>query len=264
MDIPRLGLGTWEMGDDPARRGQEVAALRLGLDLGITLIDTAEMYGNGRAETLVGEAIAGRRDEVFLVSKVLPSNASRDGVRRACERSLKRLATERIDLYLLHWPGAHPVAETVAGFERLATEGKIARWGVSNFDWADLAELGDARCAANQIYYNLSHRGAERRVIPSCRARGIVAQAYTPLDQGRLADSKGVRGIAARHGVAPTAVALAWVLREPGSAAVAKTSDPARVRGFAAALTLRLSAGDLAELDAAFPAPAVDGPLETI
>jgi len=264
MDIPRLGLGTWEMGDDPARRAQEVAALRLGLDLGLTLIDTAEMYGNGRAERLVGEAIAGRRDGVFLVSKVLPSNASREGVRRACERSLERLGTDRIDLYLLHWPGSHPVAETVAGFERLATEGKIARWGVSNFDIADLAELGGARCAANQVYYNLAHRGAERRVIPWCRAHGVTVQAYTPLDQGRLADVKGVREIAARHGVAPTAVALAWTLREPGSAAVAKSASPDRVKGFAAALTLRLSPEDLHELDAAFPAPVADGPLETI
>ncbi len=264
MDLPRLGLGTWEMGNDPAQRAQEIAALRLGLDLGLTLIDTAEMYGSGRAERLVGEAIAGRRDEVCLVTKVLPSNASREGVRRACERSLKRLGTDRIDLYLLHWPGEHPVAETVEGFERLARDGKILRWGVSNFDVDDLAELGGAPCAANQIYYNLAHRGAERRVIPWCRAHGVVVQAYTPLDQGRLADAEGVRGIAARHGVAPAAVALAWTLREPGSAAVAKSASPRRVREFAAALALRLAPGDLHELDAAFPAPEADGPLEMI
>jgi diketogulonate reductase-like aldo/keto reductase len=266
--IPRLGLGTWEMGDDPSRRKDEIAALRLGLDLGLTMIDTAEMYGAGRAESLVGEAIAGRRDDVFLVSKVLPENASRDGVVRACERSLARLATDRVDLYLLHWPGRHPIAQTVAGFERLVADGKILRWGVSNLDVDDLEEMarvaGGRACAANQVYYNLAHRGAERRVLPWCRAHGVAFQAYTPLDQGRLVKAPAVAKIAARHGVAAAAVAIAWTIRDEGASAIAKTSRPERVREFVAALSLRLTHEDLRELDAGFPAPGRDEPLETL
>lgn len=266
--MPRLGLGTWEMGDDAARRAAEIAALRTGLDLGLSMIDTAEMYGAGRAETLVGEAIAGRRDAVYLVSKVLPENASAKGVVAACERSLARLRTDRVDLYLLHWPGSHPIAETVAGFERIVAQGKALRWGVSNLDVEDLeamaASPGGANCAANQVYYNLAHRGAERRVLPWCRARGVTLQAYTPLDQGRLAASDVVRQIAARRGVAASAVALAWAIREPGVVAIAKTGRAERVREFAAALSVKLTADDLRDLDAAYPPPDRDGPLETI
>jgi diketogulonate reductase-like aldo/keto reductase len=232
----RIGLGTWEMGDVPARRGEEIAALRAGVDLGLTTIDTAEMYGSGRAESLVGEAIEGRRDRVFLVTKVLPENASRQGVVDACERSLRRLATDRVDLYLLHWPGRHPLAETVAGFERLVADGKVLRWGVSNFDVDDLRRLCEVpdggRVAADQVYYNLAHRGAERRVVPWCRERGVVVQAYTPLDQGRLAASPAVKGVAERLGTSASAVALAWTIRAPGVAAIAKTSKPQRVREF--------------------------------
>jgi diketogulonate reductase-like aldo/keto reductase len=268
MTLPRLGLGTWELGDDPARRADEIAALRTGLGLGLTLIDTAEMYGAGRAETLVGEVIAGRRDEVFLVTKVLPDNASREGVIAACGRSLKRLGTDRVDLYLLHWESRHPIAETIAGFETLVQRGQVLRWGVSNFDVDDLRKMAEApdggRCAANQVYYNLAKRGAERRVIPWCRARGVVVQAYTPLDQGRLAKDAAVRKVAARLGVAASAVALAWTIREEGVVAVAKTGRAERVREFASTLALKLSADDLRELDAAHPAPTRDGPLETI
>jgi len=266
--IPRLGLGTWEMGDVPARRGDEIAALRAGLDLGLTMIDTAEMYGSGKSETLVSDAIAGRRDEVFLVTKALPENASKTGVVAACERSLKRLKTDRVDLYLLHWTGRHPIAETIAGFERLVAAGKILRWGVSNFDVAHLdamdAAVGGAKCAANQVYYNLAHRGAERRVAAWCRRHDVVFQAYTPLDQGRLASSPAVKKVAARHDVAASAVALAWTIREPGTSAVAKSGHADHVREFAAAVSLRLDDADLRELDAAFPAPTEDGALETI
>jgi diketogulonate reductase-like aldo/keto reductase len=268
MTIPRLGLGTWEMGDDPGRRDEEIAALRLGLDLGLTLIDTAEMYGRGRAESLVGEALAGRRDKCFLVSKVLPENASQKNTLRACEESLKRLGTDRLDLYLLHWRSRTPLEETVGAFEKLAKDGKIVRWGVSNFDVSDLEGLGAVpageRCAANQVYYNLTHRSAERGVARWCRARGVVVQAYTPLDQGRLAKHETVRKIAARHGVSASAIALAWTIRDDGSAAVAKTGRPERVREFAAALTLRMTPEDLRDLDAAFPPPTKDVPLETL
>jgi diketogulonate reductase-like aldo/keto reductase len=256
------------MGDDPARRDVEVAALRRGIDLGLTTIDTAEMYGAGRAETLVGEAIRGRRDEVFLVTKVLPDNASEKGVVAACERSLRRLGTDRVDLYLLHWPGRHPIAETIAGFERLVAQGKTRRWGVSNLDVEELDEMRAApagdRCAANQVYYNLSHRVAERRVLPWCRAHGVTLQAYTPLDQGRLVRDRAVRAVAGRRGVAPATVAVAWTIREAGTATVAKTARPDRVDEVAAAAALRLWPEDLRDLDAAHPAPARDRPLETI
>jgi diketogulonate reductase-like aldo/keto reductase len=266
--IPRLGLGTWQMGDYRSQRDDEIAALRTGLDLGFPMIDTAELYGTGIAETLVGEAIAGRRDAVYLVSKVLPQNASRAGVVAACERSLRRLRTDRLDLYLLHWAGDHPIAETVAGFDRLVESGKIARWGVSNFDVHELDEMagvaGGAKCASNQVYYNLAHRGVERRVAPWCRARGVVVQAYTPLDQGRLATSSAVKRVAARHGVSASAVAFAWSARDAGASSVAKSSRPDRVRELAAALTLTLTDDDLRELDAAFPRPTRDGPLETV
>jgi diketogulonate reductase-like aldo/keto reductase len=268
MDLGRVGLGTWEMGDDPARRAEEVRALRRGIDLGVTTIDTAEMYGSGRAESLVGEAIRGRRDDVFLVTKVLPENASEAGVVAACERSLARLGTDRVDLYLLHWPGRHPIAATVAGFERLVAQGKARRWGVSNLDVDDLEEMravpGGDRCAANQVYYNLAHRVAERRVLPWCRAHGATMQAYTPLDQGRLVRDRAVRAVAERRGVAPATVAIAWTVREEGTATVAKTARADRVDEVAAAATFRLAPEDLRDLDAAHPPPTRDRRLETI
>jgi diketogulonate reductase-like aldo/keto reductase len=266
--MPRLGLGTWQMGDVAARRADEIAALRTGLDLGLTLIDTAEMYGSGRAETLVGEAIAGRRDEVFLVTKVLPSNASKDGIAAACERSLKRLATDRVDLYLLHWPGRHPIAETVAAFERLVAQGKTLRWGVSNFDIDELDALvrveGGDRVAANQVYYNLGHRAAEARVLPWCVQRGVTLQAYSPLDQGRLSDAKPLRQIASRHGVTPAAIALAWTMRDARVVPIVKSGHAERVREFAAARDVKLTSEDLRALDAEYPAPGRDAPLDTV
>ena len=217
LAVPVLGQGTWYMGDDAHRRADEVASLRLGLDLGMTLIDTAEMYGDGASEKLVGEAIAGRRDEVFLVSKVLPSNASRNGTIAACERSLRRLGTDCIDLYLLHWRGRTPFAETIAAFEALQDAGKIRYWGVSNMDVDDMREIerapgGDAM-ATNQVLYNLTRRGIEYDLLPQAQDRGLPLMAYSPIEQGRLAEYPEVQAIADRHGVTPAQVALAWVLR---------------------------------------------------
>lgn len=260
--VPVLGQGTWYMGDDPRRRADEIASLRLGLDLGMTLIDTAEMYGDGASEKLVGEAIAGRRDEVFLVSKVLPGNASRSGTVAACERSLRRLGTDRIDLYLLHWRGRTPFAETIAAFEALQDAGKIRHWGVSNMDVGDMKELarttgGDA-ISTNQVLYNLTRRGIEYDLLPQAQARGLPLMAYSPIEQGRLADYSEVQNIADRHGVTSAQVALAWVLRQQGVIAIPKASSPVHVRENRAALDLQLTPQDLAELDDAFPSP--DGP----
>ncbi|MFC7549181.1 aldo/keto reductase [Plantactinospora sp. GCM10030261] len=265
--MPALGQGTWYLGEDPAARSAEIAALRLGLDLGLAMIDTAEMYGDGAAEELVAEAIGDHRDEVVLVDKVMPSNASRQGVVRACDRSLRRLGTDRIDLYLLHWRGRHPLAETVEAFTDLVAAGKILHWGVSNFDLADMTELmavGGEACATNQILYNLGRRGAEYELLPWHRERGIPVLAYSPIEQGRLLDHPPVLAVAARHGVSPAQVALAWVLRQEGVAAIPRSTDPAHVRQNAAALDLALTEQDLAELDRAFPAPTASRPLEMI
>lgn len=266
--MPALGLGTWMMGDDPARRRAELAALRTGLDLGLSLVDTAELYGDGASEQLVGEAIAGRRDEVFLVSKVVPSNASRAGTVAACERSLRRLRTDRLDLYLLHWRGRHPLAETVAGFEALVKAGKIRRWGVSNLDPDDLAELrsvpGGEAAGTDQVLYNLSRRGIELDLLPDCRARGLPVMAYSPVEQGRLLGDRTLRAVAAARGATPAQVALAWVLRGEGVAAIPKAAEAAHVRENRGALDLRLTAEELARLDRAFPAPAGPVPLEMI
>jgi diketogulonate reductase-like aldo/keto reductase len=250
------------MGDKPRRRTEEIASLQLGLDLGMTLIDTAEMYGDGAAESLVGEAIAGRRDEVFLVSKVLPSNASRTGTIAACERSLRRLGTDRIDLYLLHWRGRTPFADTIAAFEALRDAGKIRHWGVSNLDVDDMREImrapdGDA-VATNQVLYNLTRRGIEVDLLPQSQARGLPLMAYSPIEQGRLTESAEVAQVAAKHGVTPAQVALAWVLRQPGVIAIPKASRPGHVQENRAALDLKLTREDLAQLDQAFPPP--DGP----
>jgi diketogulonate reductase-like aldo/keto reductase len=259
--VPVLGQGTWNLGDDPRQRPAEIEALRLGLDLGMTLIDTAEMYGSGAAERLVGEAISGRRDEVFLVSKVLPQNATARGTVRACEESLKRLNTDRVDLYLLHWRGDVALEETLTGFETLLRTGKIRYWGVSNFDVADLEELvglaGGEAVATDQVLYNLTRRGIEWDVLPWCRARPrrIPVMAYSPIEQGRLLEHRAIRAVAARHEVTATRVALAWVLRTEGTIAIPRTGKVEHVRDNRAALDLHLAQRDLQELESAFPAP---------
>jgi diketogulonate reductase-like aldo/keto reductase len=268
--IPVLGQGTWNLGDDARQRSSEVDALRLGLDLGMSLIDTAEMYGSGAAERLVGEAIRGRRDGVFLVSKVLPQNASARGTVRSCEESLKRLETDRIDLYLLHWRGDIALEETLEGFESLLHSGKIRYWGVSNFDVADLEELvalaGGDKVATDQVLYNLTRRGIERDLLPWCRTRShrIPVMAYSPIEQGRLLEHPALRAVAARHEATPSQVALAWVLRAEGVIAIPRTGKIAHVRDNRAALDLRLTQQDLQELEGAFPAPTRKRALEML
>jgi len=256
------------MGDDPGRRKQELAALRTGIELGLTLIDTAEMYGDGRSESLVGEAIAGQRDKVFLVSKVLPTNASRKGVARACEASLKRLKTDRLDLYLLHWSSSYPLEESVRGFEDLLAAGRIRSWGVSNLDLGEVKQLvalpGGKACAANQVLYNLTRRGIEYDLLPWCCERAIPVMAYSPMEQGRLLGHAVLRKVAQRHGAAPAQVALAWLLRQDGVVAIPKAGSAAHVRENRGALELRLDVQDLADLDREFPAPRGPTPLEMI
>lgn len=264
--VPALGMGTWMMGDDPGRRAQELTALRTGLDLGLTVVDTAEMYGSGASEELVGEAVAGRRDEVFLVSKVLPSNASAAGTVKACEASLRRLGTDRLDLYLLHWRGGVPLAETLDGFSALLEAGKIRYWGVSNLDLDDMRELTalPGSCQTNQILYNLSRRGPEHDLLPWHASTGMPVMAYSPVEQGRLLGSPALASVAARHGATPAQIALAWVLRLPHVIAIPKASTAEHVRENARALDLRLSPDDLAELDTAFPPPAGPEPLAVL
>ncbi|SIT55096.1 putative oxidoreductase [Mesorhizobium prunaredense] len=257
--VPVLGQGTWKMGEDARRRADEVNALKLGLDLGMTLIDTAEMYASGGAEEVVADAIAGRRDEVLLVSKVLPSNASRTGVPAACDRSLRHLRTDRIDLYLLHWPGSVPLAETVEAFEALKKAGKIRHWGVSNFDTHEMEELvslpaGDS-VQTNQILYNLSQRGPEFDLAPWSRRRGIPLMAYSPVDQGALARNASLEAIAARHDATPAQLALAWVMAQDGVIAIPKASKQEHIRQNVAALDIELTREDFAEIDRAFPPP---------
>ncbi len=256
--VPALGQGTWRMGEDARRRGQEIAALRTGIDLGMSLIDTAEMYGDGATETLLGEALADVRDQVFLVSKVYPHNAGRGPIERACEASLRRLKTDRLDLYLLHWRGSVPLAETVEGMEALVAAGKIARWGVSNLDRAameDLFRAGGEACATNQILYNVTERGAEFDLIASLKDRCIPTMAYSPVGQGRLPASPALSTIAERHGATPYQVALAWVLRDPTVIAIPKAADAAHLEDNRRALDLALTAQDIAAIDADFPAP---------
>ena len=257
--LPALGLGTWHMGEKKADRAREVAALKAGIDLGLTVIDSAEMYGNGGAEEVVAEAIAGARDEVYLVSKVLPHNASRKGTIDACEQSLRRLKTDRIDLYLLHWRGSHPLADTVAAFERLKSDGKIAAWGVSNFDVDELAGLkridnGD-RCAANQVLYHLGSRGIEWKLLPDCQRAGIPIMAYCPLGQGELIGHPAIVQLAGKHAVSPAAIAIAFLLAKPGVVAIPKSSHAERVREFARARDVKLDAQDYEFLDREFPPP---------
>ena len=266
--IPILGQGTWEMGESPADRAEELRALRLGVDLGMTLIDTAEMYGNGAAEDLVGEAIEGRRDEVFLVTKVLPMNATRTGTIEACERSLKRLRTDRLDLYLLHWRGRAPLEGTIEAFGELMDAGVIRGWGVSNFDVLDFADVltsagGDA-VQTDQVLYNLAHRGIEFELLPWCRERGMPLMAYSPIDRGSLVQDEVVVEIAEKHNATPAQVALAWVLRQDDIFAIPKASIHEHVRENREALDVHLDHEDLKLIDELFPPPKRPQPLEII
>jgi diketogulonate reductase-like aldo/keto reductase len=267
--VPVLGQGTWQLGDRRDRREQEIAALQLGIDLGLTLIDTAEMYGNGASEELVAEAMTGRRDRVFLVTKVLPGNAgSRKKIIAACEASLRRLRVERVDLYLLHWRSGENLPVAVETFNELAEAGKIRRWGVSNFDVDDLEELysldGGDRCATNQVLYNVSRRGIEFDLLPATRERRLNVMAYTPIEQGAILDNEALQAVATRHGCTPAQVALSWVIRQDGVLAIPRTGSPEHVRENAAAANLRLTDSDLREIDAAFPPPRNARPLEMI
>ena len=266
--VPVLGLGTWGMGEARTSGPDMVTALRLGLDLGMTLIDTAEMYGEGGAEEVVGKAIAGRRDGVFLVSKVYPHNATRQGAVAACERSLKRLVTDRLDLYLLHWRGDVPLAETLEAFQTLRRAGKIRHYGVSNFGIADMAELwslpGGADTAANQVLYNLTRRGIEWDLLPWCRERRLPVMAYSPIEQGRILRKRALGELARRRGVAPAQMALAWLLTREPVIVIPKAGRPEHVRENRAALDLVLAPDELAELDRAFPPPDRARPLEML
>ena len=268
QSVPVLGQGTWEIGDDPATRDAEMAALSRGIDLGMTLIDTAELYGDGRSERLVGEVITGRRDEVFLVSKVRPENASEMKMMLSCERSLERLGTDRLDLYLLHWQGRVPLEETVAAFEELVDEGMIARWGVSNLDLKTMQRLegidGGERCAANQLLYHLGSRGIEFDLLPWMQARDMPMMAYSPLGRGGLLEHPVITAIADRHDASPAQVALAAILRQDGVIAIPKASSVTHVEANAEALEIQFDAEDHAALDKAFPPPTSEQPLDII
>lgn len=267
--VSALGQGTWHMGESAARAADEAAVLRQGIELGLTVIDTAEMYANGGAERVVARAIAGQRDRVFLVSKVSPQNGSTASVIRACEASLKRLGTAVLDLYLLHWPGPHPFRDTLAGFEKLRAQGKIRHWGVSNFDTSAMREVfalpGGAACASNQVLYNPAARGIEFDLLPWCRAHQLPVMAYSPLGQGgRLLRSKALAEVGKRHGATPAQVALAWSLRDGNTISIPKTANAARLRENAGALEIRLSVEDLAVIDAAHKPPGGKQELEML
>jgi len=256
--VPALGQGTWYMGDSARKRADEVRALQLGLDLGMTLIDTAEMYADGGAEEVTGEAIKGRRDGVFLVSKVLPSHGSRTAAIAACEQSLKRLGTDRIDLYLLHWRGNYALEDTITGFEALQKAGKIRHWGVSNFDVDDMEDLlkwGGKAVAANQVLYNLSRRGIEHDLLPWSLTHKIPIMAYSPIEHGHILGDKTLREIAETHGATPAQIALAFVLAQRGMIAIPKSGNVEHVRENAGAAEITLSDADMRTLDAAFPPP---------
>lgn len=254
--VPALGQGTWHMGEQASAREREIRALRRGIELGMTLIDTAEMYAEGGAEHVVGEAIHGQRDSIFLVSKVYPHNANLEGVLQACDRSLSRLRTDRIDLYLLHWRGRTPLSEMVEAFETLREQGKILHWGVSNFDVDDMLDLADDRCAANQVLYNLEERGIEFDLLPWCQRQQMPLMAYCPVGQGGgMLQHPALLAVAERLEVTPAQVALAWVLRQPGVIAIPKAVGLDHIEQNAKSATLQLSEHDLALLDAAFPPP---------
>jgi diketogulonate reductase-like aldo/keto reductase len=265
--VPALGQGTWMMAEQPAQRADELAALRAGVELGLTLIDTAEMYADGESERLVGEALRGIREQVFLVSKAYPQNASHQRLPQACEASLKRLGTDRLDLYLLHWRGRVPLAETVEAMEKLVAAGKILRWGVSNLDTPDLQELvnaGGTACATDQVLYNLTRRGPEYDLLPWLAGRNIPVMAYSPIEQGRLLANMRLREVAADLSATPAQVALAWVLRQGQIMAIPKAGTVAHVQENRAAAELHLSASDLAALEVAFPRPSKRLPLEML
>lgn len=263
--IPQLGIGTWHMGERRGDRTAEAKAIKAALDLGITLIDTAEMYGEGGAEEVIADATAGVRDELFIVSKVYPHNASRAGTLAACERSLKRLKTDRIDLYLLHWRGSHPLSETVAAFEKLKAAGKIRHWGVSNFDTDDMEELAEVvdggNCISNQVLYHLGSRGIDYDLVPASAKSKVMVMAYSPLGQGAILGNAALRKVAAKHAVAPAAIAIAWTMRHPHVVSIPKAANLAHVKENIAAADLRLDAEDIATLDAAFPPPKRKTPL---
>jgi aldehyde reductase len=263
--VPALGQGTWQMAEAGAGRREAIEALRLGVDLGMTVVDTAEMYGEGAVEEIVGEAIQGRRDQVFLVTKCYPQNASRNRMAEACARSLRRLRTDRVDLYLLHWPGSVPLDETIDAFLRLKDEGKILDYGISNFDARGIGRFwsrpGGAGIATNQVLYNLGERGIEWDLLPWCRAQGVPLIAYTPLGQGELLRHPALQRVARRLDASAAQVALAWLLTQDGVLAIPKAGRVAHVRENRKAADLVLSRADLAELDAAFPPPAGPSPL---
>ena len=270
--LSAIGLGTWRMGESARSRSAEVAAIRLAIEIGYRVFDTAEMYGEGGAEEVLGQAVndalranAVRRDELFVVSKVYPHNASRAGTVAACERCLKRLALEHVDLYLLHWPGSFRLADTVAGFEALQSAGRIRHWGVSNFDAVAMRSLasvlGGAQCAANQVYYSLGERGAEFDLLPWQRANTMPLMAYCPIDQGALANNAGLRGVAERVGATASQVALAWLMDQPGVMVIPKAVREAHLRENLASAKLALTAADMAQIDALFPAPRRKTPL---
>jgi diketogulonate reductase-like aldo/keto reductase len=266
--IPALGMGTWHLGQGRHPAQAEIDAVRTGLDLGMSLIDTAEMYGDGASEQLVGRAIGGRRDDVFLVSKVLPNHATFDGTIAACEASLRRLDTDRLDLYLLHWRGRAPLHETVAAFEELKRRGAIRHWGVSNFDVDELARLASLPAGrfveADQVLYNLARRGVEWNLLPWCQHHGIPLMAYSPIEQGRLIGHPVLRGIAARHRATSAQIALAWVIAHRGVCAIVESGTAEHVRQNAGALRIALREDDMVELDGAFPPPPRPVPLETL
>lgn len=265
--VPALGQGTWMMGERRDRRAAEIAALRTGVDLGMTLIDTAEMYGDGAAETLIGEALGDVRDTLFLVSKAYPQNASRARLPSACEASLRRLGTDRIDLYLLHWRGSVPLVETVEAMEALKEAGKIRHWGVSNLDIADMEDLvaiGGGACATDQILYNLTRRGPEHDLLPWLTDHGMPVVAYSPVEQGRLIANRALRGLAERMSATPAQVALAWAVRRDGVIAIPKAGTAEHVRENRAAIDLVLPQDALAALDEAFAPPTGPSPLEML
>lgn len=266
--VPALGIGTWNMGDDSAKAANEIASIRKSVELGMSVIDTAEMYGDGQSEEIVGKAIADLRDDVFLVSKVYPFNASAKGTIEACERSLKRLGTERLDLYLLHWRGSYPLEETVDAFERLKADGKIADWGVSNFDTEDMEELFSIpegkNCAANQVLYNLSRRGPEFDLLPWCQKNGVSVMAYSPIEQGRILSNHELIRIAKANQATSAQVALAFLLERDGVMAIPKSSNAHRVEENRGATDLEISDEDWEALDAVFPPPIKKTALEML
>jgi diketogulonate reductase-like aldo/keto reductase len=266
--VPALGMGTWYLGEDPDQHDIQLSALRTGIDIGLTLIDTAEMYGDGAAEELIGKAIAGRRDDVFLVSKVLPSHATLEGTPKACRDSLRRLGTDHLDMYLLHWRGSAPLAQTVEAFEELVQAGLIRCWGVSNFDVLDMEELiavpGGSRFQTDQVLYNLARRGPEYDLLPWLEETGTPLMAYSPVDHGSLLEHAAIRDMARNKGVTPAQLAIAWVLRLPDVFAVAKASTKAHVIENRAAMEISFSEEELDQLDQLFPAPFSKVPLEVL